>query len=76
MNLITIILLGSALWVIYSLMESYNLLLKEIKELKRRMNASGNGNDKLSENADYDINKKAVKIKDNILSILKTLMNV
>lgn len=74
MNLLTIILLGSALWVIYSLMESYNLLIKEIKELKRKLNMSESEIN--SENNNYNINKKTRDLKNNLLLGLKSLMNV
>ena len=74
MNLITVILLGIAMWIIYSLMESYNSLSKEVKELKRKYNdvAAGSG----SANYEYDLTNKVSKVKGNLLSILQTLLNV
>jgi hypothetical protein len=68
MNLLTIILFGILLWIIYSLLESYNSLSRELKEIKNKCNIEYNNKS--------DYNEKISNLKDNLLYGLNRLLNI
>lgn len=76
MDLIVVILLSIALWMVYSIYQAYNNIVKELKQIREKCVTQGISQkegmiDYISENM---VSENAKKARDTVLTSLQALL--